>query len=227
MPPTRRSSRRPGPSPAARRGRRGRVADQRLHGGHDRRRHRDGRRSNRRPAVLSRRAPARGGRGSERSRLARGAEPRREHHLRLRHPDRPGDRAAQPERAGSRGPVAKSGHGRPGLRRQLERCHQLRGAPEDEPRHPMDLLRLFHQVPAQLVRVRLHRRPPPGHGLRQRRLGSGQHRPRVRATRRATSSDAPTSTPPLAAPAEARGVVSARPTATARTAPRAEESVAS
>ena len=47
--------------------------------------------------------------------------------------------------------------------------------------HPVDLRRLLHQVPAQPLRLRQHRRAAPGDAVRERRLGARQHRSRVRA----------------------------------------------
>jgi hypothetical protein len=62
----------------------------------------------------------------------------------------------------------------------VERRQHLRGEPAQRVRHPVDVLRVLHQVPAGLVRVREHRRAAARHGLPQRRLGPGEHRPGVR-----------------------------------------------
>ena len=176
-----------GADAAQRAGRRRAVgrADQQLPRGLGRRRHRHRAGADRRAEVHRRGGGEGGRRGAERPRLARHGEPARRDLLLLRHPEREPDDRRRSGRGRPRGALARPGDGRARVQRRLERGRRLRRGHPRPLRDAVDLLRLLHQVPARPLRLREHRRAAGGHGLQQRRLGPGQHRPGVRARDRA------------------------------------------
>ena len=192
--------------------------------GGGRHRHRAG--ADGRPAVQRRGGDQGGRRGAERPRLLRHDEPAGRDQLRLRHPERDPD-----DRRPTRTPPISRGSGATRRWRAIGFSADWNGvgAYVEDIRARFGTrwtyCALLHEVPARPFRLREHRRAAAGHGLQQRRLGSGQHRPGVRPRDRAH----------LRLPGRVReqrlqlrrrlGPLRRSPTATARTAPAAAASV--